>query len=48
MIADKRSASGWSWGCLSTVKPKGRTIFVAAQMPNERATFRQNPTRIRG
>jgi hypothetical protein len=36
MIADKLSASGWSWSCVSTVDSKRRTIFVAAQMPNER------------
>jgi hypothetical protein len=36
MIADKLSASGWSWSCVSTVDSKGRTIFVAAQTPNER------------
>jgi hypothetical protein len=32
MIADKLSASGWSWSYVSTVDSKGRTIFVAAQM----------------
>jgi len=29
IIADKLSASGWSWGCVSTVDSNGRTTFVA-------------------
>jgi hypothetical protein len=29
IIADKLSASGWSWGCVSGVDSRGRTIFVA-------------------
>jgi hypothetical protein len=23
------SKAGWSWGCVSAIDPKGRTIFVA-------------------
>jgi len=29
IIADKLSASGWTWGCVATVDRKGRTIFGA-------------------
>ena len=29
LIADKLSASGWTWGCVATVDREGRTIFVA-------------------
>jgi len=29
IIADKLSASGWSWGCVATVDSNGQTIFVA-------------------
>jgi len=29
IIADKLSASGSSWGCVSGVDSNGRTIFVA-------------------
>jgi hypothetical protein len=29
MIADKLSASGWSWSCVSTVDSKRRTIWIA-------------------
>ena len=29
MIADKLSASGWSWGCVSAVDSRGRTIWIA-------------------
>ena len=29
IIADKLSACGWSWGCVSTVNSNGQTIFVA-------------------
>jgi hypothetical protein len=28
MIADKLSASGWSWGCVSAVDCQGRTIWI--------------------
>jgi hypothetical protein len=28
-IADKLSKAGWSWGCVSAVDSRGRTIFVA-------------------
>jgi len=28
-IADNLSKAGWSWGCVSAVDFKGRTIFVA-------------------
>jgi hypothetical protein len=29
IIADNLSKAGWSWGCVSTVDCRGRTIFVA-------------------
>jgi hypothetical protein len=29
IIADNLSKAGWSWGCVSTVDPCGRTIFIA-------------------
>jgi len=29
IIADKLIASGWSWGCVSTIDSKGRTIWIA-------------------
>jgi hypothetical protein len=28
IIADKLSASGWSWGCISAVDSEGRTIWI--------------------
>jgi hypothetical protein len=29
IIADNLSKAGWSWGCVSAIDSKGRTIFVA-------------------
>jgi hypothetical protein len=29
IIADRLSAAGWSWGCISTINSGGKTIFVA-------------------
>jgi hypothetical protein len=29
LIADKLSASGWTWGCVATIDSSGRTLFVA-------------------
>jgi hypothetical protein len=29
IIADNLSASGWSWGCVSTIDSNGRTIWIA-------------------
>jgi hypothetical protein len=29
IIADNLSKAGWSWGCVATVDPNGKTIFVA-------------------
>jgi hypothetical protein len=29
IIADNLSKAGWSWGCVSSVDSRGRTIFVA-------------------
>jgi hypothetical protein len=29
IIADNLSKAGWSWGCVSAVDRRGRTIFVA-------------------
>jgi hypothetical protein len=28
IIADKLSASGWSWGCISAVDSEGRTFWI--------------------
>jgi hypothetical protein len=29
VIANRLSKAGWSWGCVSAVDSRGRTIFVA-------------------
>jgi hypothetical protein len=29
IIADNLSRAGWSWGCVSIVDSRGRTVFVA-------------------
>jgi len=29
IIADRLSAAGWSWGCVSTIDSNGRTIWIA-------------------
>ena len=29
VIADNLSKSGWSWGCVSAIDSKGRTIWIA-------------------
>ncbi len=29
VIADKLSKADWSWGCVSAVDSRGRTIFIA-------------------
>jgi hypothetical protein len=29
IIADNLSKAGWSWGCVSALDSRGRTIFVA-------------------
>jgi hypothetical protein len=29
IIADNLKASGWSWGCVSAVDSRGRTIWIA-------------------
>jgi hypothetical protein len=28
LIADRLSASGWSWGCVSAVESNGQTIWI--------------------
>ena len=28
IIADKLSASGWSWGCVSAIDSNGQTIWI--------------------
>jgi hypothetical protein len=28
IIADRLSASGWSWGCVSVMNAEGRTIWI--------------------
>jgi hypothetical protein len=34
-IADKLSKAGWTWGCVATIDPSGRTIFVADAHRND-------------
>jgi len=29
IIADNLSKTGWSWGCVSAIDSKGRTIWIA-------------------
>jgi hypothetical protein len=29
IIADNLSKAGWSWGCVSAIDSKGRTIWIA-------------------
>jgi hypothetical protein len=29
IIADNLSKAGWSWGCVSAIDPRGRTIWIA-------------------
>jgi hypothetical protein len=29
LITDKLSKAGWSWGCVSAVDSRGRTIWIA-------------------
>jgi hypothetical protein len=29
IIADRLSAAGWSWGCVSAIDSRGRTIWIA-------------------
>jgi hypothetical protein len=37
IIADNLSKAGWSWGCVSAIDSRGRTIFVAdAHRDNEK------------
>jgi len=31
IIADNLSKAGWSWGCISGMDSRGRTIFVAEE-----------------
>jgi hypothetical protein len=38
-IADKLSASGWSWGCVATVDREGRTIWVVAAERSDAGRF---------
>jgi hypothetical protein len=41
IIADNLSKAGWSWGCVSAVDSRGRTIFVAdAQRDGKRFVVR--------
>ena len=28
LVADKLSAAGWSWGCISAIDSNGRTIWI--------------------
>jgi hypothetical protein len=39
IIADKLSASGWSWGCISAVDSEGRTIWIADAHRDEGKRF---------
>jgi hypothetical protein len=38
-IADKLSKAGWSWGCVSPVDSRRRTIFVADAHRGENQRF---------
>src|ERR1700746_2533156 len=44
IIADKLSASGWSWGCVSAVDSKERTIFVVDAHRGDGKRFVVHPT----
>jgi hypothetical protein len=35
IIADKLSASGWSWGCVSGVDSNGQTMFTVTRTVTE-------------
>jgi hypothetical protein len=35
-IADSLSKTGWSWGCVSALDSKGRTIWIADAHPSGR------------
>jgi hypothetical protein len=39
IIADNLSKAGWSWGCVSAVDSRGRTIFVADAHRGDRKRF---------
>ena len=52
IFADNLSKAGWSWGCVSAVDSRGRTIFIAdanhrkqARIPNSevKRTYRAMP-----
>ena len=32
IIADNLSKAGWSWGCVSTINSKGRTIWIRVRI----------------
>ena len=36
IVADNLSKAGWSWGCVSAVDSRGRTIFVAYRSDGKR------------
>jgi hypothetical protein len=37
--ADRLSASGWSWGCVSAIDSNGRTIWIADAHRDDRKRF---------
>jgi hypothetical protein len=39
IIADSLSKAGWSWGCVSAVDSRGRTIFVADAHRGDRKRY---------
>jgi hypothetical protein len=39
IIADRLSAAGWSWACVSTINSSGQTIFVADALRGDGKRF---------
>jgi hypothetical protein len=39
IIADNLSKAGWSWGCVSAIDSRGRTIFVADENHDDGKRF---------
>jgi hypothetical protein len=39
IISDNLSEAGWSWGCISTVDSRGRTIWIVDARRDENRRF---------
>jgi hypothetical protein len=39
IIADKLSKAGWSWGCVSAIDSKGRTIWITDEHRDDGKRF---------